>query len=174
MAALTNSGIVGAGLPLVAFLFVVVFLRAQGTYWLARSVPAALSKWGRKHPRLAGMARWVDGPIPRKGAAILDKWGLIALPLSFLTVGLQTAVLAGAGLVRMRWGRFTVAIIPGCVVWALLYGLGLLAVWSAVVTAAAGSVWGWAALIALIGSIVVLKLRSRIRVAALANAGFEA
>jgi len=102
---------------------------------------------------LGAMARWFDGPVPRKGAAKLDKWGIIAIPLCFLTVGIQTAVNAGAGLVRMRWSTYTIAMIPGCVLWALLYGLGMLAVLAAAVRAIAGSPWGWAGLALIIGLI---------------------
>jgi membrane protein DedA with SNARE-associated domain len=158
-----------SGIPLVVFLFFVVFFRAQGTYWIARSVPTAISKWGTNSKRFAGLAKWVDGPVPRKGANILEHWGIVAIPLCFLTVGMQTAVLAGSGLVRMNWGKFTAAMIPGCVAWALLYGYGLLAVWTAVVKAAAGSPWAWAALAALVGTVLVLKQRGRIRTAATAR-----
>lgn len=160
-----------SGVPLIAFLFVVVFFRAQGTYWMARSLPAAISKWGPNSKRFSKVASWVDGPVPAKGAAILEKWGIIAIPLSFLTVGLQTAVLAGSGLLRMNWVKFTIAMIPGCLAWAMLYGLGLLAVWSAAIKAVAGNPWAWAGLVALVGVIVVISQRGRIRKAALVHTG---
>ena len=99
----------------------------------------------------------VRRPIPRKGAAILDKWGIIVIPLCFLTVGIQTAVNAGAGLVRMRWSTYTFAMIPGCILWALLYGLGTLAVFAAAIRAVAGSPWGWAGL-ALIAMLIAAKI----------------
>lgn len=160
-----------SGIPLVIFMFTVVFCRAQGTYWLARAVPEALSRWGSRFPALQGVARWVDGPVPKKGADVLERRGIIAIPLCFLTVGLQTAVLAGSGLVRMHWGKFTAAMIPGCVAWAFMYGYGLLAVWTAVVKAVAGNVWAWAAVIVVVGTIIVVKLRRRIRAAAFAAVG---
>ena len=69
-----------SGIPLVVFLFFVVFFRAQGTYWIARSVPTAISKWGTNSKRFAGLAKWVDGPVPRKGANILEHWGIVAIP----------------------------------------------------------------------------------------------
>ena len=134
------------GIWLFVFLFIVVLLRAQLTYWLARGVASgAVLASGRKgFP--GSVARWFDGPIPRRGAAMLDKWGIIVIPLCFLTVGIQTAVNAGAGLVRMRWSTYTIAMIPGCILWALLYGLGMLAVFAAAIRAIAGSPWGWAGL----------------------------
>ena len=85
------------------------------------------------------------------------EWGIIASPRCFLTVGIQTAVNAGAGLVRMRWSTYTIAMIPGCVLWALLYGLGTLAVFAAAIRAVAGSPWGWAGL-ALIIALIVAKI----------------
>ncbi len=160
-----------SGLPLVGFLFVVVCFRAQGTYWLARSIPAAVSRWGADSKRFSGLAKWVNGPVPAKGKRILENWGIISIPLCFLTVGTQTAVLAGSGLVRMNWGKFTAAMLPGAVAWAFLYGYGLLAVWMTVLKAAAGSPWAWAVLAALVGSIFVIKNRAKIKTAALSLAG---
>lgn len=135
-----------SGPPLIAFLFVVVFSRAQGTYWLGRSVPAGLIRSGKRTGPLGKMAAWFQGPTPKKGAALLEQKGILLIPLCFLTVGLQTAILAGAGLTQMRWKRFTLAAIPGCVAWAFLYGLGMLAVWKAAVSTIAGSPWAWVAL----------------------------
>lgn len=103
------------------------------------------------------MARRFDGPVPRKGAAMLDKWGIIAIPLYFLTVGIQTVINAGVGLVRMRWSTYTIATIPGCVLWALLYGPGMLAVFAAAIRAVAGPPWGWADL-ALIIALIAAKI----------------
>ena len=57
----------------------------------------------------------------------------------------------------MRWTTYTIAMIPGCVLWALLYGLGMLAVFAAAVRAIAGSPWGWAGL-ALIVALIALKV----------------
>ena len=133
------------GIWLFVFLFIVVLLRAQATYWLARGAASGAVLATGRQGFLGTMARWFDGPIPRKGAAMLDKWGIIVIPLCFLTVGIQTAVNAGAGLVRMRWSTYTIAMIPGCVLWALLYGFGIYAVW----TALTASVWSAAAVVVL-------------------------
>ena len=152
------------GIWLFVFLFVVVFFRAQATYWLARGAASSAVLATGRQGFLGAIARWFDGPVPRKGAAMLDKWGIIAIPLCFLTVGIQTAINAGAGLVRMRWSTYTIAMIPGCVLWALLYGLGTLAVFAAAIRAVAGSPWGWAGLaliIALIGAKIVWGRRKR-------------
>ena len=145
------------GIWLFVFLFFVVLFRAQATYWLARGAASGAVLATGRQGFLGAVARWFDGPVPRKGAAMLDKWGIIVIPLCFLTVGIQTAVNAGAGLVRMRWTTYTIAMIPGCVLWALLYGLGMLAVFAAAVRAIAGSPWGWAGL-ALIVALIALKV----------------
>lgn len=145
------------GIWLFVFLFFVVFSRAQLTYWLARGAASGALRASGRGGLLGGIANWFDGPIPRKGAKMLDRWGLIIIPLCFLTVGVQTAVNAGAGLVRMRWSTYTVTMVPGCVIWALLYGLGMLAVFAAAVRAVAGSPWGWAGL-ALIAGMIAAKI----------------
>lgn len=141
-----------SGVPLFAFLFVVVFLRAQGTYWLGRLAAAgALS--GRDHEGVRGrLARWFNGPVPARGARLLERWGLVIIPLCFLTVGIQTAVNAGSGVVRLRWRTYTLAMVPGCVAWSLMYGLGMMAVWMAALGVVAGSPWAWALIaVALLG-----------------------
>lgn len=152
------------GIWFFVFLFMVVLLRAQTTYWLARAAASGAVLATGRQGFLGAVARWFDGPVPRKGAAMLDKWGIIVIPLCFLTVGIQTAVNAGAGLVRMRWSTYTIAMIPGCVLWALLYGLGTLAVFAAAIRAVAGSPWGWvglALIVALIAAKIVWGRRKR-------------
>lgn len=145
------------GIWLFPFLFMVVLSRAQMTYWLGRAAASGAVRASGRSGFLGAIARWFEGPVPRRGAALLDKWGIIVIPLCFLTVGVQTAVNAGAGLVRMRWSTYTIAMIPGCILWSLLYGLGMLAVFAAAVRAIAGSPWGWAGL-ALIVALIALKV----------------
>ena len=116
-----------SGLPLFIFLFFVVFQRAQLTYWLGRAAAkGALTASGKKGLR-GKIAAWFEGPVPRSGARLLEQWGIIIIPLCFLTVGVQTAVNAGAGVVRMSWKKYTLAMIPGCIAWSIMYGLGMLA-----------------------------------------------
>jgi len=140
------------------FLFVVVFLRAQATYVIGRAVAAGAlrSRW----------ARYVEGPRVRRATDVIDRWGMPVIPLSFLTIGFQTAVNAGAGLLRIRWPRYTLAMIPGCVVWAAVYSVGGLAAFEAGVTLAAQSPWILAAVslaVALVisGSVIVARRRRR-------------
>lgn len=150
------------GLALFIALFVIVFCRAQGTYWLGRlAARGALAGVG-KDGVWGSIAHWFSGPTPKRGAKLLDKWGLIIIPLCFLTVGIQTAVNAGAGLVSMKWRTYTLAMIPGCIAWAILYGMGMLAIWMALLGAVAGSWWGRAGLLAVAAvAIGVIAWRKR-------------
>lgn len=139
-----------SGVPLFTFLFFVVFLRAQGTYWLGRLAAAgALS--GKDHEGVRGrIARWFNGPVPARGAHLLERWGLVIIPLCFLTVGIQTAVNAGSGVVRLKWRTYTLAMVPGCIAWSLMYGLGMMAVWMAALGMVAGNPWAWALVVVLL------------------------
>jgi membrane protein DedA with SNARE-associated domain len=76
----------------------------------------------------------------------VHRWGPFAVTLAYLTVGVQTAVFAGAGVLRMPYLRFTLASLPGAVAWAAIWGtVGIGAVWGAL-SLAAGSPWGLVAL----------------------------
>ncbi len=104
------------------FLIGVVFFRAQGTYWLGRwARTAAESRSQSRNPRAASIARKLSGPGAERARGYLERWGFVGIPASFLTVGFQTMVNASAGFIRMRWDLYTVAMIPGCLIWGALY-----------------------------------------------------
>jgi membrane protein DedA with SNARE-associated domain len=106
------------------FLIGVVFFRAQGTYWLGRwARKGAESRAQSTHPRAAAMARRLSGPGADTARDYLERWGFVGIPASFLTVGFQTMVNASAGFIRMRWDLYTVAMIPGCIMWGAIYTL---------------------------------------------------
>jgi len=126
---------------LFGFLFVVVFCRAQGTYWVGRSIRRGLS--GPANPdgtetlqtpgRRARLARHFSGPTWERARRFLDRWGFLGVPVSFLTIGFQTMVNAAAGFGRMRWDLYTLAMLPGCAAWAAIYavlGVGLVEAWA--------------------------------------------
>lgn len=148
------------GLPFILVMFAAALARSQSTYWLGRLVPALAGRYGHKGARLEKLDAWLKGPKVRRGAEILEKWGIIAIPLSFLTVGIQTLIQAAAGLVSMRWSLFTLASLPGCVAWALIYGAGILAGWQTVVAAAAGSPWAWGVL-AIVAALIAYRVRKK-------------
>jgi len=148
------------GLPfwwLVLALFAVVLCRAQATYWLARGAVAGASRsrWGR----------WLDSAAVRRGSVLLDRWGLPVVTLSFLTVGLQTIMNAAAGIARVPWWRYTLAMLPGCVAWAFIYATVGIALFWAVLATFAGSPWGVVVLVALVvaGGVGTWSVRRRRR-----------
>ncbi|MCM6762264.1 VTT domain-containing protein [Rathayibacter sp. ZW T2_19] len=144
---------------LLAALFAIVFLRAQATYWLARAIVAgaASRRWGR----------WLESPPMRRASAVLARYGAPAVTVSFLTVGFQTVLNAAAGAARMRFPVYLLAMIPGCLAWALVYATVGFAVLWAVIGAAAGSPVGVAVLAALVVAavvaVVVLRRRGVVR-----------
>ncbi|WP_061965329.1 DedA family protein [Demequina aurantiaca] len=138
------------------FLFGVVFVRTQATYFAGRWVRGGTTKLAAepdKHPRLAKVSRRLTGPNMVKAEAFLDRWGFIGIPLSFLTLGLQTLVNAAAGYSRMRWDLYTLIMLPGCLLWVGAYfavgasvaGLWKVSPWLLVGTVALVVVVAWLA-----------------------------
>lgn len=116
----------------VAFLFLIGMLRGQATYWVARSVTEQTLR--RTRPSLGWRARvhgWLSSDTMGRGRDAVQRYGVLAVPLCYLTVGLQTVVLASAGVLRMRWLRFTLAQSPGALVWGLIYSTIGFAFWAA-------------------------------------------
>ena len=138
---------------LFVFLLVVVFLRAQGTYWLGRYM-AYLRSRARKPE--SGWRRslydWSQSEMVRSAVAKLRVRGWVIIPLSFLTVGFQTLVNAGAGIIRMSPMLYTISMIPGCLAWSTIYSTIGFSVWNAALAAMAGSPIG----ITIIATIIVL------------------
>lgn len=95
-------------------LFVIVMLRANATYWLGR---AAL-RGGRSSERLRAR---MSGPGWARAERLSDRFGIVAVPLSFLTIGVQTAINFSAGMTHMSLRRYLPAVAVGCVMWAFVY-----------------------------------------------------
>lgn len=163
------------GLPVAVALlclFGIVLARSHLTYWAGRGVEHAARHEGarRRGPRVWRIvvdrtARLASTPSARRGVALVHRWGPPAVTLAYVTVGIQTAVFAGAGLLRMPYLRFTLASIPGAAAWAVIWGtVGAGAVWGAV-TLAAASPWGAAALtlagVLVVGAVVAARRRRR-------------
>lgn len=131
------------------FLYLVATLRGQGTYWLGRLVTDQTLKRIRPKPGWQTAAHAaLSGEGSRRGVQAIHRWGLPVIPLCYLTIGFQTMVLAGAGLLRMRWVVFTLVQIPGALAWATIYSTVGFAMWNAALAAAAGSPWGIAGILA--------------------------
>lgn len=113
----------------IAALAMIALLRGQATYWVARG---AVGRFARS--RMSASARQrLD-----RGSELVQRWGLGAVPIAYLMVGFQTAILAAAGLARMRWLSFTVAQLPGALAWAAIYATVGLAAWNAALKTAVG------------------------------------
>lgn len=176
-----------------AALFVIVMGRSHLFYWLGRGVFSGASQLadrathgaapglgvpgagapgadpvgdpeGRAAALRARAQRLLHTPAARRGLALVHRWGPLAVTAAYVTVGVQTAVFVGSGLVRMPYLRFTIASIPGSIAWALIWGtVGLGVVWGAV-RLAATSPWGFAAAVVVVAAVVVtVVLRRRAR-----------
>ena len=121
------------GLPLwigIAVMFGIVVARAQATYWLGRAAGTGIarSRWGDRigRDRLTRAER------------VVARYGPVAVTLSFLTIGVQTAVNAVAGATRMPFGRYLAAMLVGSALWAVVWTVGgLSVVWGAAEVASA-------------------------------------
>jgi membrane protein DedA with SNARE-associated domain len=133
-----------------------VALRSQSLYWLGRGVTAG-----------AVRTRWavlLEGARTQRAVGTIERWGMPVVPLSFLTVGLQSAVHGACGLLRLRWLRYTLWSVPGWLVWALVWaGGGTAALWAAVELATRSPWTLGAALVALAAGagVVLLAIRRR-------------
>lgn len=141
----------------VAALFLIVLLRAQATYWIGRGVIA-----GALHTRFATR---LNGPRTTRAIALLNRYGPPVVTVSFLTVGFQTVANAAAGLIRMPWLRYTVAMLIGCIMWALIYATVGFAAFDAAMALAAHSPWLLVAalvlIVAVVAAVVVVRRRRR-------------
>ncbi|WP_421741112.1 DedA family protein [Cellulomonas sp.] len=154
----------------IAGLFVIVMARSHATYWAGRGVvrgaqavddhEGAPSWW---HASVKRLEAWSGTPGAQRGLDLVRRWGPIAVTLAYLTVGLQTAIIAAAGLVKMPYLRFTLASIPGAIAWAVIWAtIGFGALWAAVALFAR-SPWALAGVVVLLVLVVGWLLRRRAR-----------
>ncbi|WP_162802963.1 DedA family protein [Ornithinimicrobium avium] len=121
------------------FLMAIALLRGQATYWIARTVTEqALRHTSPSTGWRAGVHAWLSGEGVARGRDSIRRWGLVTVPLCYLTVGFQTLVLAAAGMIGIPWGRFTLVQLPGAAAWALIYSTIGFALWGAAIAALAG------------------------------------
>lgn len=71
--------------------------------------------------RLDRIRKAMDSPLYRKARRLINRWGVIAVPLCFLTVGLQTAVIITTGFTKMPLRRWVPAMLVGTFMWACIY-----------------------------------------------------
>ena len=119
----------------LAALFAIVMIRVNVTYWLGRGAVAGFAHTRFAHTRFGAS---LQRPKAAQAQALIQRWGPYAVVLSFLTIGLQTAVNLAAGAARMPLRRYLPAATDGSIVWALLYatiGLAAIEAWLAVAAA---------------------------------------
>jgi len=97
----------------VAALFVVVMLRAGGTYAIGRAAQEGV--------RRSRLSRVMAKPRFVRMQRAVARWGAPVVTVSFLTVGIQTLVNLAAGVMRMPLRRYIPALIVGSILWAFLY-----------------------------------------------------
>lgn len=149
---------------LFAFFTGIVFVRTQLTYWIARLVTTWMLDRSRPaRPWMLRVHRWLSSESAGRGAAAVRRWGVAAVPLTFLGTGTKTIVNAGAGVLRMPFALYLPAMLLGCVVHGVIYATVGWAAWTAAVAAATGSAWGVAVLVLLAVLVALLVLRSRRR-----------
>ncbi|POH59026.1 hypothetical protein CVS28_08875 [Arthrobacter glacialis] len=112
-------------------LFAIVMLRSNATYWAGRGLAAG----GRK----TKLQKHLDSPAVLRAEKIIARWGAPAVSVSFLTIGVQTAINTAAGLGRMPLRRYIPATVIGSIAWATIYATIGLAAFDAALAAAAGS-----------------------------------
>jgi len=119
--------------------------RGQMMYWLGRGVTEGALRTSRKHqqsettPRTGPLRKtmlWLDRGGADPGVRALHRWGLVMVPLSYVTVGFQSMVQAGAGILRIAWWKYLIAQLPGAFVWGLFYATGGFLAWKYLFTQA--------------------------------------
>ena len=147
------------GLPFplaVGALFVIVLLRAGGTYALGRAARSGASRTTR-------VQHLVDSPRFLRAQDLVERWGAPVVVLSFLTVGFQTLANLAAGVGKMPLRRYLPALVVGGLIWAVLYatvGLITLAALAHLhVIFPAGATVGTLALLAALAGYIVWQVR---------------
>ncbi|GHB31282.1 hypothetical protein GCM10010331_17230 [Streptomyces xanthochromogenes] len=110
----------GKVLLTAAALYVIVLFRAGGTFavgWLAGA--------GARRSRFSGP---ISSAKFRRVERAIQRWGALAVAVSFLTVGFQTVANFLAGSMRMPLSRYLPALFVGGAAWALIYATAGLAV----------------------------------------------
>ncbi len=145
-------------LPAIAFLYVVIWARAGGTYLVGRVARKAANR-GR-------VKKLLESTSVQRATELINRWGAWVVALSFLTVGFQTAANAAAGLTAMPARRYLPALAVGGLAWAIIYAtVGLVAVagwFELFLISPAGAV----AVLALLVLLVALVLHHRRRTGA--------
>ncbi|GAA4718875.1 hypothetical protein GCM10025782_15210 [Pedococcus ginsenosidimutans] len=116
-----------------ALFFASGMARSHLTYWAGRGL--------RRGGGRSRLGRHLDRPVVARAEGVVRRLGAPVVTLAFLTVGLQTAVNAAAGSLRMPMSRYLPATVVGSLAWAALYttvGFAVARAWLD------GLAWPWA------------------------------
>lgn len=139
-------------LPLVwaiLFFWLVAIIRTSVIFGLGR----AAAEGSRRS--LGFVQRVMESPVYLRAAAFVNRWGVLAVPACFLTIGFQTAVILTTALTRMPLSRWIPAMLVGTFIWGCIYGT----VGMAVVYAWLANPWITAAVVLAVGLAVFLVHR---------------
>ncbi len=157
----------GPFLGVYLLLFSVVALRSSATYGL-----------GRYGHYLAMKAKKPSGGFPLRiwssvhsekttnAMDMLRRRGWVAIPICFLTVGVQTVICVAAGAIGMSLPTWIASAFAGWLAWAAIYSTIGFAVWGAAVSTAAGSPVGIAITVTVVVALLVYVVLVRPRKAA--------
>ncbi len=80
--------------------------------------------------RLATIRKLMDHPLYQRAQLFINRWGVLAVPLCFLTIGFQTAVIITTGFTRMPLIRWIPAMLIGTLMWGTIYAtIGMSVIW---------------------------------------------
>lgn len=72
----------------------------------------------------------MDHPLYRRAQSFVHRWGVLAVPACFMTVGFQTAVILTTGFTRMPLVRWVPAMLVGTFLWGTIYAtVGMSVIW---------------------------------------------
>ena len=106
------------------FFWCLAMMRLHTMYWIGRGITAGTA-----------CTRWVsllESPVYARAQAWSARWGVLAVPVSFLTVGIQSVIQLSAGVARMPLRRYVAATAAGAIAWAAVYttiGMAILTAW---------------------------------------------
>lgn len=131
-------------------LFTLVFVRVQAVYWIARLAGdgARSRQFGRR----------LESPRVRRAEELLNRYGPPAVTVSLVTPGVQTAVNALAGISRMPFPRYLIAMVVGCAAWAVVYTVGFLALWAWIATATDSPIQALLLVAGLVMALLLLRI----------------
>lgn len=131
------------------------FVRGHVFYSISRFITDYSLKYSApKNKILRRFYDWQHSEQTQYGKSILQKWGLIAIPLAYITVGIQTFIFLAAGVIRMNRLYFAVAQIPGCLAWAAIYTTIGFTLWKSLIASFAGSKVGIICIVIIIITII--------------------